>query len=147
MKNQQWNTTLLILIKKSIVLQIYITKQSASKFRLSTASINIHHYTSNHLLSLLEKIPFDWKVPQYLSSFPDHDIVIVTITNAQNISSYTVASTGQRELLYCLIQFVPADKNSQTNKEVKHEWLVVSQEVYAPFVFAVQPAKLLNWHA
>lgn len=48
-----------------------------------------------------------------LSSFPDHDIVIVAISNAQHIGSYTVASTGQRELLYCLFKFVPGEKNSQ----------------------------------
>lgn len=46
----------------------------------------------------------------YLSSFPDHDIVVMTISDAQDVSSYTVASTGQRELLYCLIKFVSGDR-------------------------------------
>lgn len=63
------------------------------------------------------------EISQYLSSFPDHDIVIVTIANAQDISSYTVASTGQRELFYCLIKFVPGDKRKRKSekKEAKHE--------------------------
>lgn len=131
--------TLLILIE-SVVLQIYTMKQSASKLWLSTASKNIHHYMSHHLLSLSEKIPFDWKVPQYLSSFPDHNIVIVTITNAQNISSYTVASAGQRELLYCLIQFVPADKKS--DKQGSKAWVgCVLTGSLCPFCFCCTTCK------
>lgn len=74
---------------------------------------------------------FLWlKVSQYLSSFPDHDIVIVTISNAQDVSSYTVASAGQRELFYCWIKFVPGDKKDQTNKQVKHEWVLFLQYIY-----------------
>lgn len=47
---------------------------------------------------------------QYLPSFPDHDIVVVTISDAQDVSSYTVAGAWQRELFYCLIEFVPGER-------------------------------------
>lgn len=64
-----------------------------------------------------------YEISQYLSSFPDHDIVIVTIADAQDISSYTVASTGQRELLYCLIKFVPGDKKKEKWREGSKVWV------------------------
>ena len=53
----------------------------------------------------------------HLSSFPDHDIVIVTISDAQDVSSYTVASTGQRELFYGFIKFVPVTKRVRETRE------------------------------
>lgn len=60
----------------------------------------------------------------YLPSFPDHDIVVVTISDAQDVSSYTVAGARQRELFYCLIEFVPGERlYKNTNKEVTYEWL------------------------
>lgn len=76
--------------------------------RIIVLSIKHSH---RHLSTLME---IQTHSAPHLSSFSDHDIVIVTISNAQDISSYTVASTGQCELLYCLIQFVPGDiKRSQ----------------------------------
>lgn len=47
---------------------------------------------------------------RYLPSFPDHDIVVVTISDAQDVSSYTVAGAGQRKLFYCLIEFVSGER-------------------------------------
>lgn len=66
----------------------------------------------------------------HLSGFPDHDIVIVTISNSQDISGYTVASTWQRELFYCLIKFAPVDRKVQRNREAMHEWVLFLQYIY-----------------
>lgn len=68
------------------------------------------------------------KKSQYLSSFPDHDIVIMTISDAQDVSSYTVAGTGQRELFYCLIEFVSGEGWYEKQHEQQHEsdaWVVL----------------------
>lgn len=58
---------------------------------------------------------------RYLSGFPDHNVVVVTISDAQDVSSYTVASTGQREFLYCFFEFAPGD-NENRQKKVRQEW-------------------------
>lgn len=43
----------------------------------------------------------------YLTRFPDHDIVTVTVPYSQNICGYTVACAGEGEFLNGLIQFFP----------------------------------------
>jgi hypothetical protein len=43
----------------------------------------------------------------YLASFFYHDVVTMSVTNPEDIRSYTVASTGQGELLNCSIQVIP----------------------------------------
>lgn len=70
------------------------------------------HISRSQQLSILDLRSqfFSNNTSQYLSSFPDHDIVVVTISNAQDVSSYTVASAGQRELFYGLIEFVPGEE-------------------------------------
>lgn len=42
----------------------------------------------------------------YLTILPDHDIVTMSVTNSQHISSYTVASTRESECLNSLIQVI-----------------------------------------
>lgn len=42
----------------------------------------------------------------YLTILPDHDIVAVSVSNAQYISSYTVASTRESECLNSSIQVI-----------------------------------------
>lgn len=59
-------------------------------------------------MCILKEVTLDQH--QYLPSFPDHDIVIVTISDAQDVSSYTVAGAWQRELFNCLVEFVPGDR-------------------------------------
>ena len=44
-----------------------------------------------------------------LSSAADHDVVTVTVSDAQNIGGYTVACTGQSELLNGLFQSITVD--------------------------------------
>lgn len=39
---------------------------------------------------------------EHVSSCFEHDIVIVPVTNSQNISGYTAPSTGVNEILHCL---------------------------------------------
>lgn len=73
----------------------------------------------------------------YLSSFPDHDVVIVTISDAQDVSSYTVASAGQCELLYRLIKFVPGDIKGHRNEEAEHERVVFLQCFHTSLIFPI----------
>ncbi len=103
----------------------YIMKQSTSKVSLSIGLKvpPISHCMSNRPLVVhlsVVMLSCDEKYhsgKSHLSSFPDHDIVVVTISNAQDISSYTVASAGQRELFYCLIKFVPGDKKKKRSEK------------------------------
>lgn len=46
----------------------------------------------------------------YLASFLHHDVVTMPVTDAKDIRSYTVASTGQGELLNCSVQVIPGDR-------------------------------------
>lgn len=73
----------------------------------------------------------------HLSSFPDHDVVIVTISNAQDVSSYTVASAGQCELLYRLIKFVPGDIKGHRNEEAERERVVFLQCFHTSLIFPI----------
>lgn len=43
----------------------------------------------------------------YLSTLSDHDVVAVSVTNAQHIRGHTVASTGEGEFLDSSIQGLP----------------------------------------
>lgn len=43
----------------------------------------------------------------YLTCAAYHDVVAVPVTNAQHVRGHTVASTGQRELLYGTIEGIP----------------------------------------
>lgn len=46
----------------------------------------------------------------YLAGFFHHDVVTMPVTNAKDIRGYTVASTGQGELLNCSVQVIPGDR-------------------------------------
>ena len=46
----------------------------------------------------------------HLPVLSDHDVVAVTIANAQHIGSHTVASTGEGELLNGSIQAPPSNR-------------------------------------
>lgn len=85
-----------------------------SKLRLVVSN---KEFKNNHLS--IEK-PTDGKISLYLSGFPDHDVVIVTISDSQDISSYTVASAGQRKFLYCFFKFAPSNNN--TRERLSHKW-------------------------
>lgn len=74
-------------------------------------------FKNNHLS--IEK-PTYGIISLYLSGFPDHDVVIVTISDSQDISSYTVASAGQRKFLYCFFKFAPSNNN--TRERLSQKW-------------------------
>lgn len=59
------------------------------------------------------------QISSYLSGFPDHDVVIVTIPDAQDVSSYTVASTGQRKFLYCLFKCAPSNNKTGQGSNIQ----------------------------
>ena len=59
----------------------------------------------------------------YLSRFPDHDVVVVTIPDPQDVRGYTVASAGQRELLDGLFQLMPADQIIRQGNQTPFYWL------------------------
>lgn len=50
----------------------------------------------------------------HLASFFDHDVVTVSVTNSEDIRSYTVASTGQSELLNGSVQVIPEQRKQKT---------------------------------
>lgn len=54
--------------------------------------------------------PMASAVQLYLAGFFHHDVVTMPVTNAEDIRSYTVASTGQGELLNCSVQVIPEDR-------------------------------------
>lgn len=45
--------------------------------------------------------------PPYLSTLSDHDVVAMSVTNAQHIRGHTVARTGEGEFLNSSIQGLP----------------------------------------
>lgn len=96
------------------MLQTTLWRRTPLKSGLIVLKLPIHYFMSNRptCATFQCRNDFLWwkKNPEYLSSFPDHDIVIVTISNPQDVGSYTVASTGQCELFYCFIKFFPGDK-------------------------------------
>lgn len=49
----------------------------------------------------------------YLSTLSDHDVVAVSVTNAQHIRGHTVASTGEGEFLDSSIQGLPEWRRSK----------------------------------
>lgn len=54
----------------------------------------------------------------YLASFFHHDVVTMPVTNAKDIRSYTVASTGQGELLNCSVQVIPGDRHRSNESDL-----------------------------
>lgn len=53
----------------------------------------------------------------YLTIFSDHDIVTVSVTNTQYISSYTVASTRQSKFFNGSIQVISKIKKKKKDKQ------------------------------
>lgn len=54
----------------------------------------------------------------YLAGFFHHDVVTMPVTNAKDIRSYTVASTGQGELLNCSVQVIPEDRQKSSGSDL-----------------------------
>lgn len=48
----------------------------------------------------------------HLAGFLHHDVVAVPVANAEDIRGYTVASTGQGELLNRSVQVIPRDREA-----------------------------------